>query len=34
MLEECLKEGKRLWPEPPQDLETKCRGTSLMFLLK
>ncbi len=26
MLEECLKEEKRLWPEPPQFLQTKCEG--------
>jgi len=23
MLEDCLTQGKRLWPEPPQFLETK-----------
>ncbi|UJR29758.1 hypothetical protein I4U23_017306 [Adineta vaga] len=26
MLEECLKEEKRLWPEPPQFLQTKCEA--------
>lgn len=32
MLEECLKEGKRLWPEPPQFLKTKCDGIKNIFL--
>lgn len=27
MLEECLKDNQRLWPEPPQFLSTKCEGT-------
>ncbi|CAF1666153.1 unnamed protein product, partial [Adineta ricciae] len=26
MLDKCLIEGKRLWPEPPQFLETKCEA--------
>lgn len=26
MLEECLKEEERLWPNPPQFLQTKCEG--------
>ncbi|CAF1410484.1 unnamed protein product [Adineta steineri] len=26
MLEECLVEGKRLWPDPPQFLETECKA--------
>ena len=26
MLEECLQTEKRLWPEPPQFLKTKCEG--------
>lgn len=26
MLQECLNEEKRLWPNPPQFLQTKCEG--------
>jgi cysteine synthase len=26
MLEECLIKCKRLWPEPPQFLQTKCQS--------
>ncbi|CAF0969018.1 unnamed protein product [Rotaria sordida] len=29
MLEECLKEEKRLWPEPSQFLKTKCEACRL-----
>lgn len=35
MLEECLREEKRLWPEPAQFLSTKCecKYSSLNFQL-
>lgn len=26
MLQECLGEEKRLWPNPPEFLQTKCEG--------
>lgn len=29
MLEECLREEKRLWPEPARFLSTRCEGTRL-----
>lgn len=31
MLQECLNEGKRLWPEPPKFLQTKCEGNLCVF---
>ena len=34
MLEECLKEEKRLWPEPAQVLKTKCEGKDDRFLVQ
>ena len=34
MLDQCLKEEKRLWPEPPQFLKTKCEGTENVRLLE
>jgi len=33
MLEECLNENKRLWPEPSQFLKTKCECIQLRFSL-
>jgi serine racemase len=33
MLDECLTAEKRLWPEPPQFLKTKCECILIHFLL-
>lgn len=34
LLQECLNEGKRLWPEPPQFLQTKCEGNLYVCFAK
>lgn len=32
MLQECLSEEKRLWPEPPKFLQTKCEGIHTCYI--